>query len=123
MSDHNHSAHVPGCFRCDLSAAETVTTPALITLTSPTQVRAYLDRLNDAGLDHIAAGMTATGAPFLVALCGAYADSEVVIYGNPWDTEVDYTTGTRCDECGAEHLAAGLASLTMPVTVLARPDA
>lgn len=82
-------------------------------------LRAHLDALNDVGTDFRAAGMDATGAPFLIALSGPYAEAEQVIYGDPWDSEVDWGTGRHCDECYAANLHR-MDSLRFPVVVLTR---
>ena len=84
-------------------------------------LRAHLDHLNEDGLTHIVGGIDARNVPFLAVLRGPYADAEDVIYGSPWDGEVEYGTGQLCDECGAANLDT-LGSLVYPVTVFLRTD-
>ena len=83
-------------------------------------LRVHLDALNESGTDYRAAGMGKNGEPFLIALSGPYAESEDVIYGSPWDGEVDYGTGVRCDECNAAH-HHGIGAIAFPAVVLIRP--
>ena len=90
-------------------------------LANADQLRNLLDYLNESGDDHRAVGMDSRGQPFLIALSGCYADTEVVIYGDPWDPEVDYGVGRRCDECNGSNFH-GMDSLRFPVTVLIKPE-
>jgi hypothetical protein len=82
-------------------------------------LREHLNALNDSGTDDRAVGMDSRGEPFLIALDGCYAESEVVLYGNPWDAEVDWGTGPSCVECMAQH-PHRIDSLRFPVSVLVR---
>lgn len=82
-------------------------------------LRDHLNDLNSTGTDFRAVGMDARGAAFLIALSGCYADTEVVLYGDPWDGEVEYGTGRRCDECNAQELHP-MESLRFPVLVILR---
>lgn len=81
------------------------------------QLRAHLDQLNTTVDYYTAAGIDSTGAAFLITLVGPYAQTEAVIFGSPWDAEVDYTAGTHCDECGAAELFT-ITDLSFPVVVL-----
>ena len=98
-----------------------MTTPnlsyGLVRVADAEGLRAHLDALNEAGKDFRAAGTDARGEPFLIALDGPYAEVEVVIHGSPWDSEVDYGTGRRCEECHAANLQ-DMGSLSFPVTIL-----
>ena len=64
------------------------------------------DRMNDmntSGVDPKVVGLDATGTPFMAQLVGAYASEMIIICGTPWDSEVEYSTGIRCDECAAQN--------------------
>lgn len=88
-----------------------------IALADADALRDHLDALNESGTDYKAVGMDVGGNAFLVCLAGPYAESVVVMFGNPWDGEVDYGTGTHCDECAAQEVA-GVERLRFPVHVL-----
>ena len=68
-------------------------------------LRDHLDALNTRPEPTIApqAWTFTTGEPFLIALDGCYAETEVVLYGNPWNNEVDWGTGPSCVECMAQR--------------------
>lgn len=66
-------------------------------------LRAVLDTLNESGVDYKVAGMDSVGNAFLATLTGPYAEGIAVMWGNPWDSEVDYSTGIRCEECYAAN--------------------
>ena len=91
----------------------------LLVLADAEALRDHLDALNEAGTDDRAAGMDARGEPFLIALDGCYAETEVVLYGNPWNNEVDWGTGPSCVECMAQR-PHRLDSLRFPVRILTR---
>lgn len=91
----------------------------LLVLADAEALREHLDALNDAGTDHRAVGMDSRNEPFLIALGGCYAETEVVLYGNPWDNEVDWGTGPSCVECMAQH-PHRIDSLRFPVRILTR---
>lgn len=89
--------------------------PYIERIETQSALRALLDDLNNAGIGYQVAGVDAAHAPFIVALSGPYAEKEVVIFGNPWDPEVDWVTGPRCEECA--NLST-MDALRFPVTVL-----
>ena len=93
----------------------------LVEFTDAEALRDHLDALNDAGIRTEAAGVDVNDNPFLIGLSGPYAESEVVIFGSPWDSEVDYGTGLHCDECHASNLH-GINDLRYPVRVIADPE-
>lgn len=68
------------------------------------------------GPDLRVGGLDAQGRPFIAELSGPYADTEVT-YHDPWDSEVSYSTGKSCPECGAHRAGFGLDSLHFPVAV------
>jgi hypothetical protein len=80
-------------------------------------LRDHLDALNEAGERCTAAGMDSTPQPFLIALVGAYADGEDVLFDSPWQGDVDWRDGhSNCEDCnGWSH---GIEHLRYPVTVL-----
>jgi hypothetical protein len=80
-------------------------------------LRGHLDALNDEGRHATTAGVDVNGNAFLIDLAGPYAEKEVVIFGDPWDAEVGYGHGQRCDECCAADLHQ-MSDLHFPVTVL-----
>ena len=94
--------------------------PTLLVLADAEALRDHLDALNESGEDCTTAGIDARGSAFIVVLAGPYAETEAVVLGNPWDNEVDFGTGTYCEECRA-HANAGLDRLNFPVTVMAWP--
>lgn len=89
-----------------------------IEVTSPEDLRAHLDWLNDEGLDCNTAGMDDDGRAFLVQLAGIYAEGEVVTWMWPWDPECAPHRAERCDECGAQRFDASTLDLAYPVTIL-----
>lgn len=90
---------------------------AIKTCERPEDLRGILDDLNETGVGYSVAGVTKFGAPFIASLAGPYAEVVVITWGNPWDSEVDYGTGTRCDECQA-HDNADYESIAYPVQVI-----
>ncbi|MBB3040992.1 hypothetical protein [Nocardioides soli] len=104
----------------DLYSAESGDTPTLVPIENAEAMRDYLDALNDAGIDCRAVGMDSRGEPFLISLSGCYADSEVVLYGNPWDNEVDWGTGPSCVECMAQR-PHGIDSVRFPAFIVQAP--
>ena len=54
---------------------------------------------------------------FLIALSGPYADTEVVLYGDPWDNEADYGSDP-CSQCGGNRAPGSMDSLRFPVLVM-----
>lgn len=92
---------------------------AVVELASPLHLRDYLHELNDHGLDYKAAGVDSFDQPFLAYLSGPYGEPAEVLVGDPWEGEVGYSTGTRCEECSAAN-AHTLAHLAYPVRVLTR---
>jgi hypothetical protein len=89
----------------------------LATFANAEALRDHLHSLNESGTDHRAVGMDARGEPFLIALSGCYAETEVVLYGDPWDNEVDYGTGPSCVECMAQRPHT-MDSVRFPVRVI-----
>lgn len=82
------------------------------------QMRAYLDKLNEAGQDDRCVGIDAVGQPFLACLAGIYADSARVLTCDPDDIERDQ--GPHCDACGQATDRDDLDVLNYPVTVLVK---
>lgn len=76
-----------------------------------------LNALNDAGIDFRLPGLDAGGQPFLVMLDGPYAESVKVVVGSPWDSEVDWGTGRRCEDCNAANLHE-IEHIAFPAVVL-----
>lgn len=107
------------CSRIEPEAGAVVGT---LTCVTPDDLRAYLNAVNDAGLDYGVAGMDARNMPFIAWLTGPYADSEVVLTIWPWDGEASIRGAEQCDECGASRKDLGLGDLDYPVTVLVRSD-
>lgn len=90
------------------------------TLMSAEALRAHLDALNAAGRGDRAAGLDASGSPFLAMLAGPYAETEVVFCYSPWDPEGGHAVDDEpCDECDA-HSPLGLSDLAYPVEVMVR---
>ncbi|WP_100475791.1 hypothetical protein [Mycobacteroides abscessus] len=48
-------------------------------------LRAHLDNLNEAGIGCSAAGIAGNGQPFLIELSGCYAETETVLWGDPFE--------------------------------------
>lgn len=48
-------------------------------------LRAHLDNLNEAGISCSAAGIAGNGQPFLNELSGCYAETETVLWGDPFE--------------------------------------
>lgn len=80
-------------------------------------LRAHLDSLNEAGICCSAAGVAGNGRPFIIELSGCYAETETVLWGDPWAGDVEHSSGVRCEECGAHDLY-GIDSLQFPVHIL-----
>lgn len=83
----------------------------------PGELRAALDFMNDNGVQCTIVGRDARGVAFLIELAGVYAETEAVVFGNPFDPEVSGPSGTHCDDCGA-HATSGMDKLVFPVVVL-----
>lgn len=92
-------------------------TATLVSVGSDEALRDRLDAMNEQGIDPLVVGVDAAGRSFLVTLQGPYAETEAVLLGIPWDSEVDWSSGRRCDECGCSE-AFGLDDLTFPVDVV-----
>ncbi len=80
-------------------------------------LRAHLDSLNEAGIGGSAAGIAGNGQPFIIELSGCYAETETVLWGDPWAGDAEHSSGVRCEECGAHNLY-GIDSLRFPVHIL-----
>lgn len=80
-------------------------------------LRAHLDSLNEAGIGCSIAGVAGNGKPFMIELSGCYAETETVLWGDPWANDVEHSSGVRCEECGAHNLY-GIESLPFPVHIL-----
>lgn len=78
----------------------------------------HLDALNDSGVDPTAAGVDDGGRPFLAMLRGPYADSQVVLFNTPWDSETETLRGYRCEECNGQEPAT-FTDLYFPIAVVA----
>lgn len=83
-------------------------------------LRDHLDALNESGTDPTVAGIDANGRAFLITLQGPYAETEAVLFGVPWDGEIDWNSPLRCSECGC-HEAFGIQDLTYPVRLAVVP--
>lgn len=94
----------------------TDTTPALVQIVDADSLREHLDQLNESGTQPVVAGMDADKRPFLCFLTGIYADSEEVLFDNPWDVETknDLVCGQECEASGSAQLSA----LKFPVHVI-----
>lgn len=79
---------------------------------------ALLDSMNESGIEPTLAGVDDRGMAFLIQLSGVYAENTTVMFGSPWDPEVDYGNGLRCDECNASNLFCA-DDLHFPVSVMA----
>jgi hypothetical protein len=90
--------------------------PTLVIYNADT-LREHLDTLNESGVHPIAVGIDALHQPFLIALVGSYAEGETVLFDSPWQSDVDWSTGSsQCDEC-AGH-AHGIDDLHYPVEIM-----
>jgi hypothetical protein len=89
----------------------------LIELPNPDALRNLLDTLNEAGVDPSIAGTDAMGSPFLIVLDGPYGETEAVVMGNPYDSEVGPAHGYRCEECRG-HENSSMKDLHFPVHIL-----
>lgn len=94
--------------------------PYLFQFADADALREHLHDLNERGISPVAVGWTGDPSrqPFLITLVGCYADGEDVLFDSPWQTDIQWRTGSgRCDECnGWSH---GIEDLHYPVTVMA----
>lgn len=79
-------------------------------------LRDLLDTLNNDGIDYKLAGMDSKNESFLACLSGVYAENLVIVFGNPWDSEVEYRTGVFCEHCQGQNLATA-DRLAFPISV------
>lgn len=93
-----------------------MTNPLIVQLASADELRQHMDLLNESGHHSEIAGVDCNGHAFLACLRGPYAEWTEVFFGSPWDGELDYGTGTYCDECNAANTHT-VEDIKYPVTV------